>query len=251
MAANSITVKVLNIITDAMIEVGALAGGETPSLDDSAWILRKLQRLIDRYNARKPMVYNVNFSRFTIPINKQPITIGPDGADFNVNQRPVDIESISLILTSTGDSEIELPLNKRDQDWWAANTIKNLTSTLPTDFYYSPDWDNGQIYLWPIPTAVNDVRIQSRLVLAELTTYAQNFSMPPAYWDLIVSELAISLCPGFERSASPELIQMQKAALKAVQTLNISSPRLASDAPSQPGNSNARPDFNFLDGLSR
>jgi hypothetical protein len=74
--------------------------------------------------------------------------------------------------------------------------------------------------------------------------------MPPAYWDLIVYELAISLCPGFHTSANSELIAGYKAANKAVQVNNISSPRLASDSPSQ-GSGSGRPDFNFLTGLSR
>lgn len=244
---NSITVKALDLITAAMQEIGALAPGEAPSNDDQAWVLQKLQRLIDRYNARLPMVYNVNFSVFTLQANHTPHTIGP-GADFDVNQRPVSIPSIGLILAGTPG--VELPLNSRDQDWWANNRIKDLTSTLPTDYYYSPDWPNGNIYFWPEPTAVNQVRVQSRLVLGELTSYDQSFSMPPSYWDAIVYELAISLGPSFEREASATLIALWKAAIKAVQVNNVQSPRLASDSPSQPLG-NGRPDFNFLDGLTR
>jgi hypothetical protein len=79
---------------------------------------------------------------------------------------------------------------------------------------------------------------------------ADNFSMPPGYWDLIVYELAISLGPGFEKQPSAVLIAARQAALKAVQVNNLSSPRLASDSPSQSSGS-GRPDFNFLDGLTR
>jgi hypothetical protein len=101
-AANSITVKALDIVNAAAFEIGALAGGEQLSSDDQAWVLQKLQRLIDRYNAREVMVYNVNFTVFTLnpPINPlDPTTIGP-GGNFDVNQRPVSIESIGLILDS-------------------------------------------------------------------------------------------------------------------------------------------------------
>ena len=250
-AANSITVSALDIINAAGMEIGALAGGEQFSNDDLTWVLQKLQRLIDRYNAREVMVYNVNFSVFTLnppgnPLN--PTTIGP-GGNFDVNQRPVSIESIGLILDN-GTPGVELPLNRRDQDWWANNRIKGLTSTLPTDFYYSPDWPLGGIYFWPVPTASHQVRLQSRLVLSEYTGAGQRFTMPPAYWDLIVYELAISIAPGFERTPSDILLALWRAAIKAVQVNNISSPRLASDSPSQ-SRGGSRPDFNFLDGLSR
>lgn len=249
---NSITVTALSIINAAGNEIGALAGGEQFSGDDQTWVLQKLQRLIDRYNAREPMIYNVNFTLFTLNPPADPLdptTIGP-GGDFDVNQRPVVIESIGLILDS-GTPGVELPLNRRDQDWWANNRIKGLTSTLPTDFYYSPDWPLGDIYFWPVPTASHQIRLQSRLVLGEYTGYGDSFSMPPAYWDLIVSELAITLCPSFRTSASPELVAMRTAALKAVQVNNISSPRLASDSPSQGTTGGGRPDFSFLTGLTR
>ncbi len=244
---NSITVTALDIVTAAMTELGALSGGEIPSNDDQAWVLSKLQRLIDRYNARLTMIYNVNFTLFTLPAGPNPVTIGP-GATFDVNQRPVSIPTIGLILPGTPG--VELPLNSRDQDWWANNRIKGLTSTLPTDYYYSQDWPNGEIFFWPEPTASYQINLQSRQVLGEFRDYANAFSMPPAYWDAIVYELAISLAPSFARPASAELLALWKTSIKAVQVNNISSPRLASDSPSQ-GNGGGRPDFNFLDGLTR
>lgn len=249
-AANSITVTALDIITAAMQEIGALSPGEAPSNEDQTWVLQKLQRLIDRYNARVVMIYNVNFTLFTLnpPATPEtPTTIGP-GADFDVNQRPVSIPSIGLILNGTPG--VELPLNLRDQDWWANNRIKGLTSTLPTDYYYDPAWPTGNIFFWPVPTASHQVNLESRLVLGQFTAFDQAFSMPPSYWDLIVYELAISIGPSFEREASATLIGLWKTAIKTTQVNNISSPRLASDAPTQ-SSGGSRPDFNFLDGLNR
>jgi len=95
--SNSITVSANDIITAAMMELGMLAANEFPSAADSQWALQKLQRIIDRYNARLPMVYNVNFALFTLPAGSNPFYIGP-GAQFDVNQRPVSIPSIGLIL---------------------------------------------------------------------------------------------------------------------------------------------------------
>lgn len=251
---NSITKSALDIITAAMMELGILSSSEQPNAADGQWGLQKLQRLIDRYNARLPMVYNVNFTQFTLPAGSNPFTIGP-GATFDVNQRPVTIPSIGLILAGTPG--VELPLNPRDDQWWANNRIKQLTSTLPTDYYYSPDWEIqedgsqwGKIFFWPEPTAEHQINLQSRQVLGEYTSVTDDFTMPPAYWDLIVYELAISLAPSFGLEPNQILLAGQKAALKAVQVNNVKSPRLASDSPSQVSGS-GRPDFNFLDGLSR
>ena len=94
---NSITVTALKLIKAAMREIGALAAGEDPSQDDEADVLEKLQRVIDYFNAREPMVYNVNFTRYSLIVDTQPILIGP-GQTFDVNQRPQNIDSITLIL---------------------------------------------------------------------------------------------------------------------------------------------------------
>ncbi len=254
---NSITKSALDIITAALYEIEIYAGNESPNAPDSDWVLQKLQRIIDRFNARKPMIFNMNFTLFTLPAGSNPFTIGP-GATFDVNQRPVSIPSIGLILAGTPG--VELPMNSRDDDWWANNRIKGLTSTFPTDYYYSPGWDVqsdgsqwGQIYFWPEPTASHQIRIQSRQVLGEYLAVTDDFTMPPGYWDLIVYELAITIAPSFGKSGSPAiplLIASRKEALKAIQVNNISSPRLASDAPTQ-DSYQGRPDFNFLDGLSR
>jgi hypothetical protein len=249
MAANSITVKSEEIIGAAMKEIGQLAAGEAVPIDQAGDVLQKLQRIIDSFNARRLMVYNVNFTRLTLPVNQLPVTIGPGGM-FDVNQRPQVIESISLILiNSTSGGEVEIPLNPRDQDWWAQQSIKNLSSTLPTDFYYSPDWPLGGIYFWPVPSAVNDVRVQMPLVLGEYTGYAQNFSMPPGYWDAIVYSLAEAICPMYQVPVSADLMRLKNMAIKAIQVNNISSPRLATDSPSQSTVSRNRPDFSFLTGL--
>lgn len=254
MPQNSITVTALDIITAALTELGTVAAGEPVAPADAQWGLQKLQRLIDRYNARLPMVYNVNFTIFTMPAQNNPFTIGP-GATFDVNQRPVSIPSIGLILAGTPG--VEIPMNPRDDMWWANNRIKDLTSTFPTDYYYSPSWDVqddgsqwGQIFFWPEPTSSFQIDVQMRQVLGAYGSVTDSFTMPPAYWDLIVYELAISLAPSFGLQPNSALFAGQKTALKAVQVNNISSPRLMSDSPSSASGS-ARPDFNFLTGLNQ
>jgi len=246
-ASNSITVKALDLVKAGMLEIGALAAGETPSNEDQAWTLQKLQRVIDRMNARLPMIYNVNFSVFNLQANHSPHTIGP-GADFDVVQRPQTIDGISLILSSAGGIDIDIPMHKRDDKWWANQAVKGLNSSIPTDFYYSPDWYAGSIYFWPVPTYAYKVRIESRVVLTELTTYAQNFTMPPAYWDAIVYQLAVSLCPSFERPASPELLELEKRSIKAIQVNNIASPRGTTADAGMPG-VGSRGGFNYYDGM--
>lgn len=222
-APNSITVNALSLINAAGQEIGALAAGEQFSNDDQAWVLQKLQRVIDTFNAKRTMVYANTFQSFTLTPSIPFQTIGPTG-NLVVNQRPVEIPSIGLQLSNTTPNVVEIPLTRRDKDWWANQRVKTVTSTIPTDYYDEADWPNGKIYLWPVPTSVNGLLIQMRSVISEIATVGQTFTMPPAYWDLVIYTLAIAICPSFERQAGVELVALQKDALRAVQGNNIKSP---------------------------
>jgi hypothetical protein len=243
--ANSITVKVSDLISDALKEINKLAAGEPLPIEESADVKRKLQRLIDRWNARRPLIYNVNFSTFPMIPNHAPHTIGP-GANFDVSQRPVEILTASVVLT-VGGTSVDVPIDVRGDAWWARQAVKNQTSTFPTDVYYSPDWPNGSLYFWPVPTQANQIRLQMRTVLAQVTAYNQSFSMPPGYWDLLVRELAIDIAPMYGVPVSADMREGWQRALKAVTSNNIASPRGSTADAGMPG-VNTRGGFSYVSG---
>lgn len=248
---SSVSASALDLITSALKETSSLAAEETPSAADSAWGLEKLQRLIDRFNAREALIHNVNFATYTLQANHSPHTIGPSG-DFNVALRPVRLANANLVLTSSSPS-IDLPLAVRDDDWWAANQIKGLTSTLPTDVYYSPGSPLGSLYFWPVPSAVNDVRLETWVNLTQAVDLSTMLALPAAYWDLLVLTLGRDLAPSLGPTAvsvvGSGLYQaMLREAMKVVEGNNSQSPRIATRQAGMPGGNSRRPGFNFLTG---
>lgn len=243
--ANSQTDTALGLIQGALQEIGVLAGGETAALNDQAWGMKKLQRLIDTYNAKRTMIYANTFTSFPITPNLSPHTIGPTGT-FGVSQRPVEIPSISVQLTdSTPGSEV--PMYSMNADEWAAVRVKNVTSTFPTAYYYEPDWPNGSIYFWPVPTAANNVLLQQRTVVLQPTAFNATFTMPPGYWNLISYELAIELAPSFQAAVSQDLRERYQQAKLAVLSNNIKSPRGTTLDAGMPGGRNSG-GFNWVTG---
>jgi hypothetical protein len=158
----------LDIVKDAMIEVGMLSPGEEPDGESGQWAFRKLNYVMDWFSAQFPYAYNVEFTEYELVANLSPHTIGPgDGttpATFTVEQRPIRIESAAIVLEQNGVN-VDLPIPVEDDDWWAQNRIKDLTSTLPTHLYYSPNWPNGNLFFWPIPTVANGVRLETWVLL--------------------------------------------------------------------------------------
>lgn len=243
---SSVQAVAQDLIKSSLLELNVIAPGEPLPAAEAAWGLEKLQRMIDQVNARRALIYNVNFSEFTLQANHSPQTIGP-GGDFDIAQRPVKLVACALVLTS--GTKIDLPMSVRDDAWWAAQRIKDLTSTLPTDVYYSPDIPLGNLYFWPVPTQVNNVRLELWTGLQQAISLTTRLALPPAYWDFLVYSLAISLAPSLGAQINPVTMAVWQKAIKAVEGNNNGSPRMATQAAGMPsGTGGSRPEFNFLTG---
>lgn len=239
----------LDIITNAMMEMGAIAQGETPSAADAAFALSKLNRLFDQWNARKLFVFCQNFNSYTIQPNLQPHTIGPTGATFNVPIRPVKISNANIVLNNITPN-VRFALKIRDADWWAANRVQGVTTTLPTDLYYQPSWPNGNLFLWPVPTVAYLVELETWNTNAAVSLTTP-FLYPPGYEDAITYTLAITLCPAFGRAVDPTLLTLAVKAMQTIQGVNSSPPPgIVLAGQGVPGG-DQRPYFNYISGLSR
>jgi hypothetical protein len=248
-AANaSVTAQPQDIISSALTEAGIQNPQEPIDADMAAWGLEKLQRLIDLINAKRSLIYNVNFPLFNLQANHAPHTIGP-GGDFNVPLRPVKVVGASFVLNSASSNPVDTPINIRDDDWWNANPLKSLTSSIVTDLFYSPDTPLGTLNFYPICNVASPVRLELWVGLAQAISLQASIGLPAAYWDFIVLSLAVRLSPSYGKEASPTLIGLLKEAAKGVLDNNSGPPRIDTNSgmPGSPGN--GRPDFNFLTGL--
>ena len=124
-----------------------------------------------------------------------PHTIGPSSATWTVTQRPVSIDGANIVLNTTSPATY-VPLTLRDYQWWLAQRVPGVTTTLPTDLYYAPGWQNGSVYLWPVPTVAYDIQLMTRQLLASVAL-SDTFTQPPAYRKALTLTLAEELAPTF------------------------------------------------------
>ena len=244
-----------DIITDAFIEIGAWAPGEDVNQypDESQWALRKLNYLLDTWAARNNFVYATTIFTYTLVPNLQPHTIGPSPtATFKVAQRPVKIEYATVILNNVSPN-VEIPLTPRDDEWWMNQTIKELTSQQPTDFYYSAGFPDGQIYYWPKPIVAWGTRLQVWALLSQFTAITDELggpgtgitAIPPGYRNALMLTLAETLLPASKKEAHPVLVAAASEARRAVFGNNSQSIRMATRDSGIPGGNNSLRDSNF------
>jgi hypothetical protein len=258
----ALSYKVQDIIADALIEIGALAPSEVANLDpdEAQWAFRKLNYLVDEWQAQEIYVYSYNFSLYTLVPGLLPHTIGPQaGATFTTNQapRPVRLESAAQLI-NTGAQTVDLgPINIRDHDWWAANQVKQIQTNVVTDCYYAPDSPNGSLYFWPVPNASAQVRLQFWNTVQQFDNILDPIggpggpgTLPSAYRAALMYTLAERLLPGEKREAHPALIQAAMKARAAIFGNNAKSPTMSTRDSGMPkaGRSGVRGDFNWFTG---
>ena len=154
----------------------------------------------------------------------------PDWLTANSATRPTRIEGCNLVLNSSKPST-DLIVNVRDDAWWLGQQVKSITSTIPTDLYYSPDFQNGSLYFWPIPTVAYQVRLEVWNVVNQInpnTISNTQAVIPQAYSQAMMLTLAERICRPLSRAIPAGLAEDAMRARAALQSNNISSPRIAS-----------------------
>lgn len=242
-----------DLIGSALLELGVRAPEEVKdrlSAQDAAWGLEKLQRAIDQHNARREMIYSHTFLQFNLQPNHAPHTIGPNG-DFNLPIRPVEIVSAAFILNSGNGQPVDSPfLNIRDDDWWAQNPLKSLTSSIVTDLYYDAASPLGNCNFYPICNAASPVRLEIWNSLAQAVTLQTKLGFVQGYWDAIVLDLAVKLAPSYSRAVSGDTREQWTRAMRVIQANNDGPPRISTNGGGMPNSRRGgRPDYNFLTGL--
>jgi len=238
-----------DLCQDALLEIGVLAQGESIQAGDAAFTLGKLQRLLNSWNANRRAVYATTFVTNPLTPSLSPHTIGPTGATWTVTQRPVSIAGAALVLT-TSSPAATLPITIRDAVWYDSLTVPDLTSAVPTDLYYQPDWPLGKLFFWPIPTTADDVQLMIRLVLDDTVALGDPFTLPPGYQEAVTLTLAASLCRsyGVPAQTAGEVAHEARLARSQVFGNNEQPVRIQTADAGLPATPGTRPTYNYLTG---
>src|ERR1019366_5122007 len=233
------SVSVGTFLAGVLKEIRVSRPGGTLAPEDQDDLLYLFNELLDEWNADDRCAYTTNFPDFVLVPNLNPHTIGPAGSvagpadpTFVVSQRPVDIKAAQLNLGGT--PAVYRDINIRDDAWYQANTIPGLTQTVPTDLYYSPDWNDpnglgtgyGSIYFWGVPQTAYGVRLWMVTILAQVTATSV-FSLPPAYRSALRLTLAERAAPWFGQLVAPSTTQAAREARDRVFSNNDDPPYLA------------------------
>jgi hypothetical protein len=233
--------------TEALISIGVIAQGDDAPAENLSFALSKLATIVDAWNAQRQAIYNVDFLEFTLIGGNAAPTLGPTG-DWTVSARPVAILGANTVQT-TVNPVVRTPINIRDDTWWLRNMVRGVTSQFPTDLYYSPQWPNGVVNLYPVPTLNYGIELE---VPIQLDTFAPNsaFSMPQGYRAALTDTLSEVLAESYGIVCPAKLERRALEGRVRIFGNNVTVPRIRTRDSGMPtAHSRSYTTYNYRTGL--
>lgn len=202
---------VLELITEALITVKALAVGETPGPDMTTDALNKFNEVIEGLSLQNLAVFGTTETTFNLVPGQAIYTIGPTGTI--VTPRPPFLET-GYVTLQGADFPVDLTITSEQ---YAAIGVKE-SQGVPMWAVYEPSYPNGTITLWPVPYLASTMTILSNTALTTATSLTDVFAMPPGYRKTIRLLLAWELASDYPGMTEGEL---QKLASDAKEALSL------------------------------
>lgn len=184
-----------DLITAALRKIHAIGRGQSLNADDGMAALLSMNAMLSSWGVGGGLLYANVIESFPLT-GAASYTIKPSG-NFNTVS-PIKINSVTI-----ANDSYDSTLNQLDTNGYAGVTDKS-TQGESEAFYYERG-TNPTIYLYPVPDASYSLTIYSQKPLGEFTDLNTVYDMPLEYQRAIINNLAVELCPDYEKEASQTL----------------------------------------------
>lgn len=216
---------VLDIITNAMKEIGAIAIDEVPTDSDAQFCLSKLNGMLGLWQTESLMVYGRDVNVYTLLPNQASYTIGI-GGDINAT-RPTQIVDAYVRDTNNNDYKMYVTTNSED---YSDIVSKTVNSTIPTFLYYNAGTPLGTIRLWPeLSDSSYRLVLWTWTILSEFAAVTDTVIVPPGYERALTSNLAITIAAAFGATVAPTLAVEAVSSKGQLKKYNVVVPTMGFD----------------------
>ena len=163
----------LDIITDALQELGVVGAGDAVEPEDAALGLRRLNQILQTW-ANSPLSLPVLTEISVTLTTAQEYTIGPSGG--TVALRPVKVVSATALDTSGN----EHPVGVINDAQWAQIFDKSVSGGAPLYVWYEATSTNGTAHVYPIAAGYTLV-LRCQALLTSFASTGTAFTLPEGY----------------------------------------------------------------------
>jgi len=199
---------VLDLVTEALVTVKALAVGETAQADMTTDALNKFNEVLEALSIQNLAVYSTMQTTFPLVAGTASYTIGPTGAV--VAQRPPFLDTAFVSYQG-----VDFPVEVHTEQEYALLALKSQPG-IPQWLIYDPAYPNGVMVLWPVPDQAATLTIYQNTVFTAAATLLDTFDMPPGYRRMIRLMLAWELATDYPGMTGPEMNKLQADTASAI-----------------------------------
>lgn len=218
-----------DLITRSLRLMGGVAATQTPSDTQATQGLEVLKEIIDAWNGSSLMLFSNAYTTFNFVQGQSTYDLGPSG-DWVITPRPVRIDG-AWVRDNSRSPAIDIAMTELSAAEFGSIATKDTTS--PNSFYfnYDPDWPDGQIKVWPVPAdSSHQMVILTQSSLDQTITLNTTETLPPAYRQALVYNLAVALSPEYGIEAPMSVINIALTAKQTIMNNNFESEEMEFDS---------------------
>lgn len=200
---------VRDLINGALLEIGAIANGETPTAAEAEDGLEIFNEMLEQWNLESLMIHTIREDRFPTVAGQRTYTLGT-GGDWNI-PRPEFIQNAFFREVTT---DLRLPMKILTDSEFQEIRLPATISTWPRWIYFDQDDPLMTVYLWPVPVLINDIVLYSWKTLVGDATLDTTLAYPTGYKMALRYNLATQLANSFSATDST-LVRVEAKALES------------------------------------
>lgn len=213
-------------INYALKEIGVLGQGESASGDKATEAMYFGNELLDEWQARTGMNFAVTTGLINLINGQDTYTIGPTG-DLVTPTRPNRLTG-AWIRNNTTTPANDTPLIPLTATEYGNIIAKSIGSGIPYAYWYNPEFENGQLKIFPVPNAGKQILVYMPKPLAQVTIN-DLLVLPPAYQKAFRLSLAIAVANSYGIIPLLATVAGAQRALQAINKNNLEIPRMGFD----------------------
>lgn len=156
-----------DICEQAAKDCGVLGLGQTLNSEDTNDAFIRLRNMMAQWQRKRWLVPSL-YDLAMIGNSEKSNAIGP-GQYWNV-QRPDKIQAAYCIQLNTGSTPVSFPIYPIfSYEDYALISVKEL-ATLPSRYFYDNAFPYGNVFIWPIPSAIYEIHLILKSPLGFSTT---------------------------------------------------------------------------------
>ena len=190
------TQTVLDIVTDALLDLEVGAIGQEAEAILSAHAVRTLNRVMKAWQLDDAAPSFLRASQTLTLTTAASYTLAPE--------RPVRI--LSARLKRSG---VETPMIRLTRDEYDSLPVKTTTG-IPTQFYYDRQKEDALLYVWPVLSVAAGETVEITYEREfEDVAIGDNIDLPGEWWDVAVLQLASRLVHAHGSEAAKQSVPMR------------------------------------------